>query len=317
MNENYKEYKILDSEIDRLFEEKRFKEAINKLEESYEKFPQYDFELKVYAIYCCRENGDYEKCMQLLNEGLNKGYFYGLSWEGWNPLKEFDQWKEILIRNESNRQIVQENSKMQYRVHTPENYDENTAYPLFISLHGDGNGCNIEDFSNEWKPDPLLEMGFVTAYVQSSHAECTGGFGWTSDYKKSREEIREAYDHICLSYSIDQDKVIIGGFSGGSMASLNMMMNNAIPMKGIVALCPNATEDCTDENIQKAAARGEKIVLLEGEKSGEVPFHKELLQSAEKYGMDAQYIINKNAGHVVPADFDKTIVKAADFILRN
>lgn len=315
MKHNYKEFKALDEKVDALFEEQKYDDAVALLERSYDQFPQYNFELTVYALYCCRESKDYDKCLALLDEGLDKGYFYGLGWSGWDPMKGYSQWDGILKRNEKNREKVQKDTRMEYKVFLPENYDKEKSYPMLIALHGDGNACNIEYFSKDWKPDGLTGKDWIVAYVQSSHGECTGGFGWTYDYGKSRSEIKEAYDLICREYSVDRRKVLVGGFSGGSMASLNLMMNDAFPMKGIVALCPNETDDCTEDNIKKAAERGTAMVLLEGEKSGEVAFHKELMTLAGKHNMRAEYIINKNAGHIVPRDFDMILEKAVEFLM--
>ena len=168
MKKNYEAYKTLDKKVDHLFDSENYKEAITMLENSYGQFPEYDLELKTYALYCCREDKNYVKCLELLQEGLSKGYFYGLKWDSWNPLRSLSGWKEIEEKNALIRAEVQKNSKMEYKVFLPENYDKNKQYPLFITLHGDGNGCNIEDFSQDWKPDPLLKRGFIAAYVQSS-----------------------------------------------------------------------------------------------------------------------------------------------------
>lgn len=316
MKNNYKEYKILDRQIDALYDERKYDEAINLLEDSYEKFPDYDFELKFYCLICYRGKKNNKKCLDLLLEGLSQGYFYGLHWQMWNPLKDSPKWSEIERTNQINKKIAQNQAKMEYKVFTPEQYKENNNYPLFITLHGDGNACNIEDFTKEWQPTPLLQRGFIVAYVQSSHVECTGGFGWTTDYNQSRKEINDAYMQICDQYSIDKKKVIVGGFSGGSMASLNLMINETFPIKGIVALCPNETDDCTEENIQKVAANNIKMVLLEGEKSGKIEFHYNLMKWAEKYKLPAKYIINKETGHNVPEDFDRMINKAMDFLIK-
>ena len=315
MKDNYKAYKALDKKIDLLYEEEKYKEAVQLLEKSYSQFPEYDFELKVYALYCCRNDKNYQMCLQLLNEGLAIGYFYGLQWEGWDPMRDMPGWNEIIKLNDENRAVAEKTSKMEYKVYKPNDYDSEKMYPMFIVLHGDGNACNIKDFSMEWKPEPIVNKGFIVAYVQSSHPECTGGFGWTYNYEKSRTEIGEAYSSICEEYSIDKNQVLLGGFSGGSMASLNVMMNNTFPLKGIVALCPNETDDTNDENMKEAAERGMKLVLLEGEKSGEVAYHHQLMKSAEKSNLPAKYVINKGAGHNVPDNFDQILIDAVDFLL--
>ncbi len=83
-----------------------------------------------------------------------------------------------------------------------------------------------------------------------------------------------------------------------------------------MALCPGETDDCTDENIKKAADRGVKLMLLEGDESGEVLFHKELMKSAQRSGLNAVYHINKGAGHDIPEDWDEKLGKAIDFFMK-
>ena len=315
MKHNYKEYKALDHEIDELYEAERFEEAIEILEKSYKILPEYYFELSTYALYCYSASKKYEKCLDLLKEGTIKGYFYGLKWSGWDPLRNYFLWKEIEKRNEENRALALATSKMEYKVYTPEGYNKDKKYPLFFILHGDTG--NIDHFRNEWKPDFLIKNGFIVAYIQSSNPTAASFFEWTSDYKRSRNDISDCYDILSHDYSIDKTKVILGGFSGGCMASLNVVMNNTIPVQGIMALCPNETDDCNDENIRKAAARGTRLVLLEGEKSGEVPFHLELMKSAKKHNLPSIYMINKNASHNVPDNWDEVVREAIEFIQGN
>ena len=67
--------------------------------------------------------------------------------------------------------------------------------------------------------------------------------------------------------------------------------------------------------MRKAAQRGTKLMVLEGDESDEVPFQKELMKSAEKHGMEAIYHINKDEEHNVPENWDETVGKAVDFFL--
>ncbi|MGL1893953.1 MAG: hypothetical protein OCD02_20105 [Spirochaetaceae bacterium] len=312
MELNYKEYKTLDGKVDKLYEEKRYEEAAKLLEDSYDLLPGFYMELNVYALYCYIEGKYYVKCLELLKKGTDDGHFYGLTWDKWDPLRSYPEWPEIEKKNSENKNLALKTAKMEYKVFTPQGYDQNKKYPLFCIQHGDGG--NLEQFSYEWKPDFLLKNNFIVAYIQSSNPVATSFFTWTADYEKSRNDISICYDILCSKYPIDRSKVILGGFSGGSMASLSVAMNDLFPVQGIMALCPNKVPDCTEENIQKAAERGLKLVLLEGELSGAVPFHAELLELTKKHNLPSVYVINKNASHNVPENWDDVVKDAVEFI---
>lgn len=310
MKKNYKEYKTIDKKVDDLCDQEKYKEAIELLEKSYAKLPEYYFELSTYVIYCYLDLKNYGKCVDLLKHGIDKGYFYRLKY--FEPLRSNILWNEIEKRNEENRDLTLKTCQMEYKVYTPDDYNKDKKYPLFFILHG--NSGNIEHFSSEWKPDFLLKNNFIVTYIQSSNPVESSSFEWTSNYKKSRNDISDCYNIICSNYSIDKDKVILGGFSGGCMASLNTVMNNEISVQGIIALCPLQTDDCNDENIKNAAARGIRLVLLEGEETGEVPFHLELMKSTKKHNLPSTYIINKNVSHDFPVNWDDVVKDAVEFI---
>ncbi len=314
MKSEFNDYKELSVFIDKLYDDGKYDELVEKLEAAYVQFPEHEYDLRTDNLYYCRSFKNYDKCIEILKEDMENGHFYGLRWSSWDPLREMPQWNEIEKNNEKNRAIAASNSKMEYKVFTPEGYNENNKYPLMIILHGDGFGCNIKNFSSQWKPDSFTGKGFIVVYLQSSYPECSCGFGWTFDYDQSRKDILEGYEKVCESYSVDLNNIHLGGFSGGAMASLNMMMNNTIPAKSIIALCPGEADDVNESNMEKAAARGVKLVLLEGENSDNETFHKNLIKSAEKFNLPAAYMINKNIDHDLPENWNEILVDVIDFL---
>jgi len=210
---------------------------------------------------------------------------------------------------------LKEKSKVKYEVHLPENYDPKKKYPLFIGLHGDGI-CNIEEFSQYWKPDVFLTNDFIFAYLQSSQVICHNGYGWLNDAKLARQDIKECYEVISKKYSVDQDNIIIGGFSGGAQTTLEIVMDNTIPIKGFIGLCAEEkTESFTKENVKLAAERGVKGVLLEGELVLPIESEEEMMKEFDEVGLQYEYYINKGIGHNPPKDFDEKLIKSLDFIM--
>ncbi|MBI9101617.1 MAG: hypothetical protein JEY99_04315 [Spirochaetales bacterium] len=304
-----------DRQIDQMVSEGKIIEAVKVMEENRYRYPGEDHLISSNILFCYREIKDYRKCFEIIDQEHEKGYFFAFEWEGWDPLRTMPGFTEMNSRNETLRTEYQTKSKLTWKVHLPADYDSKNKYPLLILLHGDGNGCNIEFFSNQWGPKTSTEKGWITAYVQSSQVSCYKGFGWTQDYGKSRSDIQKAYDQICTEYSVDENRIIAGGFSGGSMASLNLLGNGTLPLRGVITLCPNETEDTELEKLEKAAESGIRVVLLEGELSGDIEYHKKLMANCKIAGIPAEYTILPGIGHAIPLDIDEKTLEAIEFII--
>lgn len=306
----------IDQHFDRLLADEKIDEAIYLMNKKRDLFPEHEHIIASNIIYCYRHKKEYKHCLELIHEEHRRGFFFGLEWEGWDPMRELPDYKIILTRNEELKSAFQVDAELIWQVQLPEGYSADNRYPLLILLHGDGNGCNIEYFSNQWKTYKTLEKGWITAYVQSSQVSCYKGYGWTDDYVKSRKEIKTAFTEICRSHSVDESRVIIGGFSGGAMASLNILGNNTIPLKGIIALCPGKTDDTEEKNFKAISKSKVKAVILEGEKSDYVQYHTDLMERFENVGISAKYIVNPDIDHQVPIDMDGIAVEVIDFIIQ-
>jgi predicted esterase len=207
-------------------------------------------------------------------------------------------------------------TKVEYVVHLPKDHDKQKQYPLFLALHGHGM-CNIKEFSQYWKPDIFLDHNFIFAYVQSSQVVCQNGYGWLDSPETSRRDIKECYDRIAQEYLIDEDSILIGGFSGGAITAIDFTMSNVIPIRGFIALCPEIKPEAfTRENVQLASERGVRGVIMEGELALPLKSEEEMLDTFKETGLSYEYYINKGVGHEPPDDFDDKLNMALEFILQ-
>lgn len=309
-----------DQEMDRLCGAGKMKEAIEQLKKNLNAYPQFEHLMLFNLVFCYREIKDHGQCLKYIAESLKKGYFFNFDWQAWNPLKTLDEFKELYEKNQVLKNKAGKETQPEWKLFTPQNYSPEKEYPLCIVLHGDGAGCNIDFFSGQWKPNAMLNSGYLVLYVQSSQINCYQGYGWTRDYDLSRREIEEAFAQVCREYSVDKGNVILGGFSGGSMVSLNLLVKGNINAKGYILLCPDETDDVSEHSIKAVAKSYNQaenkpaFVVLEGEYSGEVPFQTELGEWLQKAGYPFQFIQNKNIGHSVPHDFDESLKDALEFI---
>lgn len=293
------------------------KEALILLEKVLENFPESEYKKHLpdimhrKAMYYCRCEM-YEECIDIAIDMVEQGFVCGPWLLRMLPLKEDERYIKLKEKNDILLAQAQEKAKLEYVVNLPEGYTEEKQYPLFLAFHGGGE--NIDEFSDNWKPDAFVKNGFITVYVQSSQVSWHNHYNWNNT-PVFRNDIKTCYDLVTKEYSVDKECVIIGGFCGGAMPTVDITMTNVIPVKGFIALCAYVVESFTKENAQAAANRGVKGVFMEGENDESTPEVEEMTKVFDEVGLPYQHYINKGTGHWYPDDLSDKLEKALKFIL--
>jgi hypothetical protein len=238
----FKSFYELDKALDKLVGDNKYTEALALAAEGAKNLPaaearEYHFELAWIRSVLYTMCGKYDECFDLIAGVVDEGYPFPISFKRFDPLREKDGYSELREKNETLLAEANAAAEPKYEVHLPSGYQKDKKYPLFLALHGHGM-CNIREFQRYWKPEAFLEKGFIFAYAQSSQVVCHNGFGWMDDYEKSNRDVKKCIEGIAREYPIDDKEVMIGGFSGGAIASVNFTMSGIIPIKGFIGLCP-------------------------------------------------------------------------------
>ncbi|EQB86798.1 putative esterase [Clostridium punense] len=318
----YKNFHEFEESYSRSFSENKYDEVLNILLHAEELLPKDEYEENLFElmidesrIYTQTNNS--ESCIKLIKRAVEKGYPFPLHWPIFDLLRNHPEYEFLHNLNSKLLQQAKENSKFKYEVHLPKSYDPTKEHPVFFCLHGDGFHCNIKNISWYWKPDALLEKGYIVVYPQSSQMYFHNSFGWLRDPALSRKELKACYEQLLLDYSIDESSVIIGGFSGGATTSINIAFENTIPTRGVITLCPGDYLDSVGlEDAKKLAEREMKIVILEGEKDTD-PVVQHILKLFKEVGLAHEYHINKGIGHWYPEDLTEKTLKSVEFIVGN
>jgi len=141
------------------------------------------------------------------------------------------------------------------------------------------------------------------------------GYNWTEDIEVSKKEIHEAYLKVIKEYPVDIDRVVIGGFSSGGVAALEVTLDNTFPVRGFVVLCPAKPDGFSGEKIVAAKNRGIRGIILTTEMDNRLDVQKEMAEIMNTTGFPHQFFITPNIGHWFPDDMDKKIDEAIEFIL--
>lgn len=309
-----KEFLKFDKVLDQLLGQEKYQDAIDLMIEKMSDYPDEQYLLYGYIMFCYRSLKQWDKCSEWLNSGLDQGLFYSLEWSGWDEFRSHQDYPAINERVIQQRSEYAKKSEPKAEVHLPADYDSSKKYPLLIVLHGDGLGCNIEFMKHQWGHSKQNNAGWIVAYLQSSRPYCNHCYGWVKDYSGSRNEIDHWITKITSDYSVDESRIVLSGFSGGAMASLNFLGNNVRPLAGVIALCPNDADDTAEANFKGAAENGTAVVILEGDQSKE-PYQQQLMEIFNRLKISARFVENKDIGHMIPEDMEDKVLEATDFIL--
>jgi predicted esterase len=314
--ERFTTYQEMRAHIGKLYQQKKYVEAAEILKKALIQFPDHlhanTFNLAL--MYLLQD--EHEKALRALEFGLGKGVWYSkyaFLGEMWAPLRKLDGFKSFNQKNEAKRQEAQKTVEPKLEVFTPENYDKDKKYPLFISLHGGGE--NIEDFKPQWT-SPLLKKDFIVAYPQSSQIVSMTGYSWTEDIELSKKEIKEAYKKIIQEYPVDSAQVLVGGFSSGGVATLEVVMDDTIPAIGFVVLCPAKPDNFAGERVRRAKEKGIRGTLITTEMDPRLSDQKEMAEIMKAEGLEHEFIVTPNIGHWYPDNLSELIDTAISHIIK-
>jgi predicted esterase len=312
----FSNYQEMRKHVGDLYNQKRYGEAAELLREAINRFPDHLFANSYNLALMYGYMGEHEKGIKALLSCLEQGLWFGkyafFNDEAWGSYKKFQSFQVFLKKNEVLWKEAQKKEKPDLVVVTPEGYDPGKEYPLFIALHG-GNS-NVANFRKSWVSQKM-KTEFIVAFVQSSQLVAMDGYSWTEDIELSKREIADAYLKMIKKYPVRKDGVIVGGFSSGGVAALEVVLNHTFPVAGFISLCPAKPESFTTKLVREAKNRGIKGTILTTEMDPRLPDQKEMNEILKTEDFPCEFIITPDIGHWFPEDLDVKIDNAIRFIL--
>lgn len=327
----YMDFKTADEVINKAYnleDEGKYVEALELWETGFNVFSEEDLKEYQYDIFVGKiwTNSLLKRSEEFISniiEAVGKGFIcpkwmfeYKNNGDYETFLKHWQRdarYENIREKNELLRTQKEKRIKLEYKVFFPNGYSEKEKYPIFIAMHGDGD--NMELLMKEWKAETFLSRGYIVVYVQSAQVSDQNGYSWINDFSITRRDIRYFYEEIREKYLINEECVILGGFSGGAIGGVDILMEDIIPIRGLIAICPERKpESVTIENVKKAMFRKAKIIFMEGEKNIPMREEEEMLSMFKEVGLPCEYYINKGLEHEIPKDLNEKLDKVLAFI---
>ena len=310
----------LAEQIQQHFEAQTYAEGLTLASEKIKDFPEEYPTINYWRICLAARLGQFDLANKFLETTLASGIWFADFLLRQSPSLEAIQGNgefEKLVEISSQMRAV-DGAEVPLLVTRPEDAcgPGDAGCPALIFLHS-----NMDTAHRNLKQWAFLSANdWLLAMPQSSQALWTGAYNWV-DHETTKTEMEDNFRRISSQYSLDEDRLIWGGFSMGAEMALTMVLNEDFPARGFVLLGPGGPK-MTDLNdwlplLDKAAGRDLHGVIWMGEDDLTIPQVnvRTLVKWLNERGIPTDLVTFPGLGHEYPPDFEQVATQALDFIL--
>lgn len=280
-----------------------FNACIKMLDEAVKIFPAKRYLISEHKLYISFDMKDYDSFFTLWRKYQKEGFFYYFHFH--KVPRSFlndSRYKELNHKNRKLRSEAQLKTEAEISVILPENYIKGKNYPVYIFLHGYGRSNKK---MMRWIDPDLLKKEYILAYFQSSVILGNDSFKWTVGSEVSRKDVKECFRKLKADYSVDTDRVVIGGMSAGGAVALDIVAENTIPVRGYIVNCPALKGRVELSDRIKVPG-----TIITGEFDRNIKYQKEFASKSNKKDAKCEIIVQKGLGHHFSKDFSLKISAA-------
>jgi len=309
----------VEKDVDRLFDQGDYEQALRVLEETYPGLPTDSLHPQMQDMLMSRafllsRLKRAEETLRVIQAFHASGYSCPLDWEIFDLVRSLPGYESVAQENECILAAEADHVEPDLRVFLPEHYDAAKAYPLVLLLHGDSQNSDI--MQRMWPIQSMLERDCIVAFIQSTQHMYTGHSLWLRDPEVAWKDVLAYYESVCQQHRIDENSLILGGFSGGAITAIDMTFGEALPVAGFICLCPiRKPEHFTSDAVYRAVKRGVRGVFFEGATVWPVEPEEEMANALRDADMPFKLVLSGGVGHTSPPDFDSKLGDALDYVM--
>jgi len=182
--------------------------------------------------------------------------------------------------------------------------------PLLIALHG--RSSSAEEDAPYWQA--VTQLGWLLALPGSSQPGSPTSYVW-DDTEKALAEITAHYAALKEKYALDEQRVVVAGFSQGGARAIQMALSGRIPARGFISVVPGGLDqDAFPSLVESARGRSLRGYLVTGTLDQRQELFRFIHQSMNAAGLPCQMEAHPDLAHEFPPDFDSSLEKALQFL---
>lgn len=263
-----------------------------------------EFDIMKEMIYINSKTGQYEKNIEIWQQGHEKGYFFFIipGMEQYKPYEGIEGFDSIVMRDSELRAAANANNKIEYKVVYPENYDAEKQYPAVFILHG--GGSSIEKAEKNWAIPPAMRNRYIYVYFQSYIRLDYNTYGWKKKDIDVAVHFSVLLPNLYMETHIDTCNIYLCGVSAGGSEAIDLALRDVVPLKGLFCICPGIPEPVDTNELTAMKDRHVKIYFLSGENDFYLQRQKDFLSIADFADYDYRFEIIEGMGHGMPEGLD-------------
>jgi predicted esterase len=235
----------------------------------------------------------YETGKHLFDEYLKFQNEYSLFLKGIDPYQGITTYYRRAFKSKY------DSTYQPYTIKLPKNYDPTKKHPLLVFLHGSGQDEQYL-LKSERSGGDFIELAPFARDMYQCYASGS-----------SQNDIIEAIDDVKLHFSVDSDKIIVGGFSMGGYGALRTFYQHPALYKGVAVFAghpdlanewlgeghPNFLDDKFLTNFLNIP-----VFIYHGRKDGALPIAKieALITNLKSKGITVTDRLIENKAHEYP-----------------
>ncbi len=200
-----------------------------------------------------------------------------------------------------------------WRIVTPKNFDKDKKSPLLVALHHMGG--SMDAAVDRWK-DAADEVGAILLCPQGTLKMSDGVYQWGFNTDEIEKNVMKAMDAAMDDYNIDQDKIVLAGFSQGGWITWHLGLTHPDTFRGLIPVC-GMHREVTGSPATKADLKKLRVFVMIGadEQEDVLKSNREAAGNLEKVGAKVTTKVYNGIGHDFPSNSTEEQVAALKFVL--
>jgi phospholipase/carboxylesterase len=297
-----------------LYRERKYADALQIVEQNADRFPEHLARTTFWKMCLLSLCGRSNDVISIFQKGLDVGLWWAESQfrdTDLDAVRDLPEFRHLAAISQEKYQAARMHIERDQTILLPE-ASVSDLYPLLIALHG-GAG-NKDSNLDYWKI--TCDKGWLVLSPQSTQPLFSGSYSWIEP-EQALADLQFYVEQMLKDYPIDQQRVVIAGFSQGSGMAIYAALSGKLKVRGFIGIGtywadPESLTPLAQLARQTKSIRGYFVV---GEKDQTLNKTREIQKVLNENNIQFGEEVYPDLGHEFPPDFDTAFDKAIKFIL--